>query len=120
MREDVVPYVVSGVFLASVIVCMAAYALWRKFQVKKTDYGFYGADGTGCPDGSGGGEVYEQHEMDERGKVESSGVHCNDINEITAASADSNNFVANGNGQQQAPANTNPFKAAQSKNPFQK
>jgi hypothetical protein len=39
MREDVVPFVVSGIFIGSVAVLMAGYGLHRKFNVKKTDYG---------------------------------------------------------------------------------
>lgn len=38
MREDVVPFVVSGIFLSSCVLLVAAYGIWRKFVVKKTDF----------------------------------------------------------------------------------
>ena len=41
MREDVVPYVVSGIFIASCVLLVAGYGLYRKFVVKKTDYDVY-------------------------------------------------------------------------------
>ena len=43
MREDVVPFVVSGIFLSSCVLLVAGYGIYRKFVVKKTDYDVYGA-----------------------------------------------------------------------------
>ena len=58
MREDVVPFVASGIFVACTIVLLAGYGIYKKFVVKKTDYGFYDPNAEG-----GGGTKMEAHEM---------------------------------------------------------
>ncbi|XP_059087532.1 uncharacterized protein LOC131883940 [Tigriopus californicus] len=42
MREDVAPFVTAGIFFTTVFLLLAGYALYRKFNVKKTTYEVYG------------------------------------------------------------------------------
>lgn len=118
MREDVVPYVVSCIFLGSCLVLVGAYGLFRKFNVKKTTYGFYGEGGP--PEGSGGGEAfgeaYEAHEMDAVADASTTRPQTNGRNgSVDPAEAAPEAAVP----AAAAPA-TNPFKnkAAAGSNPF--
>ena len=54
MRENVVPYVMSLVFMVGICICVAAYGLYRQFFVKKTNFEVYDENGA---NGSGGGAV---------------------------------------------------------------
>ena len=45
MRENVVPYVMSLIYIIGVALCIAAYGVYRQFFVKKTTYGMYDENG---------------------------------------------------------------------------
>ena len=60
MREDVVPYVCSLVFVGITSCVIAGYGIYRSFFVKKTDYQFYAE---GEPDQPGQTTMVEGHEM---------------------------------------------------------
>ena len=118
MREDVVPFVVSGIFLSSVVLLVAGYALYRKLNVKKADYGFYGENGP--PDGSGGGDFFgegeERMEMQERQQP----ARMTSIEQPVELEGNGHSAATNGaNGASTAPtAAANPFKNKPSSNPF--
>ena len=60
MRENVVPYVTSLVFVAATSLVIASYGIYRSFFVKKTDYSYYEE---GQPDQPGATTLVEGHEM---------------------------------------------------------
>ena len=60
MREDVVPYVCSLIFVAGTCLVIAAYGIYRQFFVKKTDYEYYAEGEPGQP---GQTAMVEGHEM---------------------------------------------------------
>lgn len=121
MREDVVPYVVSCIFLISTAGVIIGYGLFRKFNVKKTEYGFYGEEGP--PDGSGGGivddEAGERIEMRtecefQRNSIPTNGVPARQHQDWEEP--EEMPVAENGNGiQKQA----NPFRNKPATNPFQ-
>lgn len=60
MRENVVPYVTSLVFVAITSLVIAGYGIYRSFFVKKTDYEYYEEGQPGQP---GATHLVEGHEM---------------------------------------------------------
>ncbi len=118
MREEVVPYVVSCVFLGSCAAIVAAYGIYRKLNVKKASYGFYG-DG-GPPDGQGGGDVFAEEgtEAHEMGQVKTNGAAAAQQQQQQngyEAEAEANGV---GTELEEAPGASNPFKKKPASNPF--
>ena len=114
MREDVVPFVTAGIFTVTIVVLLGGYALYRKFNVQKTDYEAYGAEGLNPPGTEG-------HEMKEReangggnGATNGHGQSQTVVRQ-TAGEAQAEETVAPAAG---AAAN-NPFKNKAGNNPFQ-
>lgn len=60
MRENVVPYITSLVFVGVTSLVIGAYGLYRSFFIKKTDYSYYEE---GQPDQPGATQLVEGHEM---------------------------------------------------------
>ena len=60
MRENVVPYVSSLVFVGVTSMVIAGYGIFRAFFVKKTDYEYYAEGEPGQP---GETRLVEGHEM---------------------------------------------------------
>ena len=60
MRENVVPYVTSLVFVAATSLVIAGYGIYRSFFIKKTDYSYYEEGQPGQP---GATTLVEGHEM---------------------------------------------------------
>ena len=117
MREDVVPYVVSIVFLSATGLLVAGYALYRKLNVKKTDYGFYG-DG-GPPEAGGGGDTYEMQQQNGEEYTNGNGVANgnSEYREVPTAAAAAP--VPAAAPVQAQPEASNPFKnKAKGSNPF--
>ena len=117
MREDVVPFVTAGIFTVTIVVLLGGYALYRKFNVQKTDYEAYGAEGLNPPGTEG-------HEMKER---EANGAGGNGA---TNGHGQSQTVVRQTAGEAQAEetvapaaaagaAANNPFKNKAGNNPFQ-
>lgn len=114
MREEVVPFVVSGIFAGMSLLIIAGYGLFKKFYVNKTDYGCY--DYTGPDGGGGGGTIIESHEM--TGLPPTNGGTNGEQHGGRVTEEES------GYGQQEMappppqPAAANPFKKPQGSNPF--
>ena len=60
MRENVVPYITSLVFVGATSLVIAAYGIYRSFFIKKTDYQYYEEGQPGQP---GATQLVEGHEM---------------------------------------------------------
>ena len=60
MRENVVPYITSLVFVGATSLVIAAYGIYRTFFIKKTDYQYYEEGQPGQP---GATQLVEGHEM---------------------------------------------------------
>ena len=104
MRENVVPYAMSLVFIFGVCICVAAYGLYRQFFVKKTSYGVYDENGGATNDFQNGGGAVP-------------------MEEFTPAPAQKNddNFADFSRNQVEVEAaNTAPAAAAKPANPFKK
>lgn len=114
MREDVVPFVTAGIFSVTIVVLLGGYGLYRKFNVKKTDYEAYGAEGFNPPGTEG-------HEMKEReaaanGASSNGRGHSQTVVRQTAGEAQAEEAVAPAAATAAA---SNPFKAKAGNNPFQ-
>ena len=119
MREEVVPYVVSCVFLGACVVIVAGYGIFRRMNVKKPNYGFYG-DG-GPPEGAGGGDVFaeeevEAHELGQVKQISNGGAPPPTQEEAYYAEEEEAAAEAAAAGAA-APA-SNPFKSKAASNPF--
>ena len=60
MRENVVPYVSSLIFVAATSLVIAGYGIYRSFFIKKADYEYYAEGEPGQP---GETRLVEGHEM---------------------------------------------------------
>lgn len=122
MRDKVVPYITSLIFIFGVTLIVAAYGIYRYFHVKKTDYGYYDEGGE-AQEGQtrlNAGEVpLDEMPPTDPGQADFADFSAgnNDFNNHGQPQAASNG--ANGTGQGKPPA-SNPFKKGSdtSSNPF--
>ncbi len=113
MREDVVPFVTSGCFLACVALLLAGYGLFRKLYVKKTDFEGYDPN---AEQGVGGGEVYEEHEMTVTNG--SSNGHTNGTSKPAQAAEEQYVHAEEKAAPAKPKGSANPFAKGQASNPF--